>query len=77
MGEGTDRVIPNTALLAWLEQQTGKPARDLFNDEQGEDPWRELRDLVSVHSAWLSREVPGFAEALAWPEQVERASGSD
>lgn len=29
---------------------------------------RELRDLVSVHSAWLSQEVPGFAEALAWPE---------
>jgi hypothetical protein len=29
---------------------------------------RELRDLVSVHSEWLSREVPGFADALAWPE---------
>ena len=29
---------------------------------------RELRDLVSVHSAWLSREVPGFAAAFAWPE---------
>jgi hypothetical protein len=29
---------------------------------------RELRDLVSVHSQWLSLEVPGFAEALAWPE---------
>lgn len=29
---------------------------------------RELRDLVSVHAAWLSQEVPGFAEALAWPE---------
>ena len=29
---------------------------------------RELRDLVSEHSEWLSREVPGFAEALAWPE---------
>ena len=29
---------------------------------------RELRDLVSVHSAWLSREVPGFAVAFAWPE---------
>src|SRR4051794_38018215 len=25
-GEGTDRVMPNTALLAWLEQQTGKEA---------------------------------------------------
>ncbi|HYO74859.1 MAG TPA: hypothetical protein VE010_00235 [Thermoanaerobaculia bacterium] len=29
---------------------------------------RELRDLVSVHSEWLSQQVPGFAEALAWPE---------
>jgi hypothetical protein len=29
---------------------------------------RELRDLVSVHSEWLSEEVPGFAAALAWPE---------
>lgn len=29
---------------------------------------RELRDLVSVHSEWLSREVPGFAFALAWPD---------
>jgi hypothetical protein len=29
---------------------------------------RELRDLVSVHSDWLSQEVPQFAEALAWPE---------
>ncbi len=29
---------------------------------------RELRDLVSVHSEWLSREVPGFALAFSWPE---------
>ena len=29
---------------------------------------RELRDLVSVHAGWLSREVPGFAVAFAWPE---------
>jgi hypothetical protein len=31
---------------------------------------RELRDFVSVHSDWLSIEVPGFTEALAWPEGV-------
>ena len=31
---------------------------------------RELRDFVSVHSEWLSIEVPGFAAALAWPEAV-------
>lgn len=34
---------------------------------------RELRDLVSVHAEWLSREVAGFAEALVWPEVLETA----
>jgi hypothetical protein len=33
---------------------------------------RELRDFVSVHSEWLSAEVPGFAPALEWPEAGER-----
>jgi hypothetical protein len=28
---------------------------------------RELRDLGSLHSEWLSAEVPGFAEAFHWP----------
>jgi hypothetical protein len=28
---------------------------------------RELRDLMSVHSEWLSAEVPGFAAAFSWP----------
>ena len=28
---------------------------------------RELRDLVSAESSWLSREIPGFAQALNWP----------
>jgi len=28
---------------------------------------RELLDVVSTHSEWLAQEVPGFAEALAWP----------
>ncbi|HYI08780.1 MAG TPA: hypothetical protein VEK57_06890 [Thermoanaerobaculia bacterium] len=32
---------------------------------------RELRDLVSVHSAWLSAEIPGFAEAFWWPAAAE------
>lgn len=27
----------------------------------------ELRDLVSAQSEWLSRVVPGFEAALAWP----------
>jgi hypothetical protein len=32
---------------------------------------RELLGLVSVHSQWLSREVPGFAAAFAWPEMAD------
>jgi hypothetical protein len=29
---------------------------------------RELRDLVSAESHWLVLEIPGFAQAVAWPE---------
>ena len=28
---------------------------------------RELRDLVSAESSWLSAAIPGFAQALNWP----------
>ncbi len=28
---------------------------------------RELLDLLSANSAWLSEVIPGFGEALAWP----------
>ncbi len=46
-GEGADRVTPNTALLSWIEQQTGKPQNsDAFEDEEGSDPWREITELV-------------------------------
>jgi hypothetical protein len=30
---------------------------------------RELRDLLSAHSRRFAREIPGFAETLAWPER--------
>jgi hypothetical protein len=32
---------------------------------------RELLDFVSAEAEWLGGEIPGFAEALAWPE-IER-----
>lgn len=34
----------------------------------------ELLDFVSAESAWLSREIPGFDEALRWPRPSETAS---
>src|SRR5687768_13377227 len=57
-GEGTDRVVPNTALLAWLEQQTGRPAKELFVDEEGADPWREVCEVVAHVCAAVELPVP-------------------
>src|SRR5258705_3004153 len=45
-GDGVDLVIPNSALLAWLEQQTSKPGTDVFADDQGADPWRGNTELT-------------------------------
>src|SRR5437868_3105365 len=42
IGEGAELLVPNPALLAWLEQQTGQSSEELFQDEEGTDPWREL-----------------------------------
>ncbi|WP_426756573.1 AAA domain-containing protein [Myxococcus sp. Y35] len=55
---GVDRVAPNTALLAWVEQQTGQRLGDLFADETGEDPWRELNELVAAVCKALELPAP-------------------
>ncbi|GHG86805.1 AAA domain-containing protein [Comamonas sp. JC664] len=55
---GVDRVTPNTALLAWLEQQTGQRLGDLFADETGEEPWRELNELVAAVCKALELPAP-------------------
>jgi hypothetical protein len=34
----------------------------------------ELLDFASAEAAWLSREIPGFVEALRWPAPVETVS---
>src|SRR4030095_8725774 len=58
-GDGIDLVGPNNALLAWLEQQTGKPtAADLFVDQEGDNPWREVGELVAHVCNVLDIEVP-------------------
>jgi hypothetical protein len=31
---------------------------------------RELLDFASAEAEWLDREIPGFLEALAWPEHA-------
>jgi hypothetical protein len=58
-GEGVDLVMPNTALLAWIEQQTGRlQTNDLFADDEGEDPWREICDLVAHVAKAMNLDPP-------------------
>ncbi|MEM0914513.1 MAG: AAA domain-containing protein [Planctomycetota bacterium] len=45
-GSGVDLVAENTALLAWIERETGKAPEGLFVDESGEDPRREIVELI-------------------------------
>jgi hypothetical protein len=57
--DGADRVRANPALLSWIEQQTGKPlGADLFEDEHGTDPWREIVQLVEHVAAAIGVEMP-------------------
>jgi hypothetical protein len=74
LGAEAAQVIPELLLLADLEVRI--PRMQVVTLERlaaidGETVSavlaRELRDLVSLHSEWLSAELPGFAQALAWP----------
>jgi hypothetical protein len=70
-GEGIDRVSPNAALLAWLEQQTGKDPADLFADEQGEEPWKEISLIVQRVCALLDLPTPDFFKTDAVAETLQ------
>jgi hypothetical protein len=53
-GEGEDRVKPNPALMAWLERETGEALPDdLFGDEEGAEPWKEIDQLVAAVTRML------------------------
>ncbi|HEY0093234.1 MAG TPA: DUF4011 domain-containing protein, partial [Archangium sp.] len=56
--DGADRVMPNTALIAWVERQTGKRLGELFSDDQGQDPWREINELSTAVATALELPAP-------------------
>jgi hypothetical protein len=66
-GEGVDLVSPNTALLAWLEQQTGTAPPEFFADEKGQDPWREISGLTQYVAHSLNLSVPESLHDLVSP----------
>lgn len=53
--------IPAMEVVA-LERVAARDAKTVDNVLS-----RELLDFVSAHADWLSADVPGFADALAWP----------
>ncbi|WP_309009378.1 AAA domain-containing protein [Pelagicoccus sp. SDUM812005] len=55
-GEGSDLIIPNPALLAWLEQQTGQEVPELFEDDTGSDPIREFDEILAFIASSLDIE---------------------
>jgi hypothetical protein len=62
--EGAELVVPNTALLAWLEQQTGKEAAEISEDETGDKPWHEIASIVDRVANLMSVPVPEFFRNL-------------
>jgi hypothetical protein len=74
--EGVDRVIPNHALIAWLERQTGKTIEIEESDESGEQTWLEINHLVDLvaKSLAISRvEVSPSTTLQPVPKADERA----
>lgn len=55
---GADLLLPNPALLAWIEQQTGRDTSELFADETGAEPWREIAEIVRLVAESLRLELP-------------------
>jgi hypothetical protein len=69
-GEGIDKVIANFPLLAWLEQQTGRDTSELFDDDDGSQPWREINELVALLAETLHIANPPVFSAASGLEQV-------
>jgi hypothetical protein len=74
LGDDVANVLPELLQLAELEVRIPRleiAALERIADRDGRSVdavlARELRDLVSAESAWLSREIPGFAQAVSWP----------
>jgi hypothetical protein len=57
-GAGIDLLIPNYALLAWLEQQTGRDTSELFADEDGSQPFLEINAIARLLADALHLEKP-------------------
>ena len=66
--DGVDRVMPNVALFAWMEQQSGKTPAEHDEDESGTRPWKEICAIVRVVCAALDLPAPELFNVDEPPE---------
>jgi hypothetical protein len=80
-----DRIVPNEALLAWIEQQTGKAATEINADDDGSNPWREVSAIVrhvcnameiATPEAFATETSPASLGLLAVPKTDDFGSSS-
>jgi len=80
-GEGIDRVEPNAALFAWLERNTRTKLREeLFDDPTGEQPWKEIDEIVAAVAKALELSPPSpFTPDSDWAAtpRSDEARGPD
>lgn len=75
VGRGVDLVVPNPALVAWVERETGQPLEFSFerddneDSEQAEQPWDEIAQLITTITQRMSIEGVDAA-ALTDPANV-------
>lgn len=61
--EGEDLIVPNAALLAWVERVTGKDLGELSGEDGNGDPWRTVNDLVTALATALELPAPPVLSA--------------
>jgi hypothetical protein len=68
--EDVDRVKPNEALLSWIEQQTGTARGEVFSDEEGTSPWKEIATLVRMVAGATGAETPACFASDEMPAEI-------
>ena len=65
----SDIIVPNQALIAWLEKETGKPLGDLIAGpiERGEDGWRDVVELVRALAELVEMPTPEVLKTPTMP----------
>lgn len=74
VAEGADRLVPNPALLAWIEKMTGASSDELDADDSGEEPWQELDEILAFVAKGVGLKAAGHTPGTAL-SPVPRAGG--